>query len=210
MLPWWIRLFRLVFGTLAVVAVFRNYINLDDPYFWRFFTNQSNLLAGVVLILGALIFRRRRSPLWWDIVRGTAVLMLLITGVVYATLLGGIYNPFDGSHRWESSVLHQLMPMVMLFDLLLVPLHRSVPMWTMLLFTVYPLAWLGYTMWYGFETSWYPYSFLDPALNNGVDGVIITIILLVTAFLAVAALIIRLGRVVRSGRGVEPLRRRAF
>lgn len=210
MLPWWIRLFRFGFGLLAIVAVFKNFVDLDDPNFWRFFTNQSNFLAGVVLILGAVVFARRRSPLWWDVVRGTAVLMMLITGVVYALLLDGVYNPFDGSHRWASSVMHQLMPIVMVLDILLVPLHRSVPMWSTFLLAVYPLAYLSYTLWYGYTTHWFPYDFLDPEVNGGVDGVAITVILLTVSFLAVGAFIIRLGRVMRGGRGAEPLSRRAF
>ena len=114
MLPGWIRFFRLVFGMLALVAVFKNYVDLDEDHFWHFFTNQSSLLAGVVLVLGATVFTRRRSPLAWDITRGTAVMMMLTTGIVYAVLLDGVYNPFDGSHRWPSSVMHQLLPIVML------------------------------------------------------------------------------------------------
>jgi hypothetical protein len=210
MLPGWIRLFRLIFGTLALVAVVKNYIDLDDPYFWHFFTNQSNVLAGVVLVLGGITFTRRRSPAWWDNVRGTAVLMMLVTGIVYALLLDGLYNPFDGSHRWASTVLHQVIPVVMTLEILLVPLHRSVPMWSAFIFAVYPLAWLGYTLWYGSDTGWYPYNFLDPARNNGAVGVAITITLMVVGFLTLAALIIRLGKVMRSGRGVEPLRQRAY
>lgn len=210
MLPLWIRLFRFGFGVLAIVAVFRNFILLDDPYFWRFFTNQSGVIAGSVLVLGGLVFPRRRSPLWWDIIRGTAVLMMLITGIVYAALLGGLYNPLDGSHRWESSVLHQLLPIIMLLDLLIVPLHRSVPMWSVFLFAVYPVGWLGYTLFNSYHTGWYPYDFLDPARNNGADGVAITIVLMITGFLLLASVIIRLGRIVRGRGGVEPLRRRTY
>jgi hypothetical protein len=210
MLPWWIRLYRLGFGTLAIVAVIKNYVDLDDPNFWRFFTNQSNAVAGVVLILGSLFFTRWRSPLWWDVVRGTTVLMLLVTGIVYALLLDGIYNPFDGSHRWASTVLHQVMPIAMTIEILLVPLHRSVPMWSAFLFAVYPLVYLGYTLWHGAETGWYPYSFLDPAENSGADGVAITVILMLVGFLLIAALIIRLGKIMRRGHGAEPLRSRAF
>jgi hypothetical protein len=205
MLPGWIRVYRLVFGVTALVAVFRNYVQLDDPYFWRFFTNQSSLIAGVVLIFGSAFFARRHAPLWWDIVRGTAVLMMLITGIVYATLLDGIYNPLDGSHRWESSVMHQLLPVVMVIELFLVPLHRRVPMWSMAALIAYPLLWLGYTVRYGLETGWYPYDFLDPAQNGGATGVTITVGILIAVFLLFASLIIRLGRVVRRGAGVEPI-----
>lgn len=208
MLPGWIRFFRLAFGMLALVAVFKNYVDLDEEHFWHFFTNQSSLLAGVVLVLGATVFTGRRSPLGWDIVRGTAAMMMMTTGVVYAVLLDGVYNPLDGSHAWTSSVMHQLLPIVMLMDILLVPLHRSVPTWSMSFFTVYPLAWLGFTLWYGSDAGWYPYDFLDPATGGGVRGVGVTVGAMILAFLLIAWVLIRLGKVMRTSRGVEPVRRR--
>jgi hypothetical protein len=193
---------------LALVAVFTNYVDLDEEHFWHFFTNQSSLLAGIVLVLGGTVFTHRHSPLAWDIMRGTAVMMMLTTGVVYAVLLDGVYNPFDGSHRWPSSVMHQLLPVVLLVDILLVPLHRSVPMWSMSFFTVYPLGWLGFTLWYGNDGGWYPYDFLNPDTGGGVTGVAITIGAMVIAFLIIAWILIRLGKVMRTGSGAEPLRRR--
>jgi hypothetical protein len=210
MLPRWIRLYRLAFGVLAIFAVLKNYVDLDEAHFWRLFTNQSSLISGIVLVLGAVVFTRRSSPLYWDVVRGTAVMMMLTTGIVYAVLLDGLYNPFDGSHLWPSSVMHQLLPVVMVIELFLVPLHRNVPMWAMSLFTIYPLVWLGMTLAFGADTGWYPYTFLDPAENGGATGVAITVGLMIVAFLVIAALIIRLGKVMRNGRGVEPMRGRAF
>lgn len=210
MLPGWIRLYRLAFGALAIFAVFKNYFDLDEARFWRLFTNQSSLISGIVLMLGALVFTRRRSPLFWDVMRGTAVMMMLTTGIVYAVLLDGIYNPFDGSHLWPSSVMHQLLPVVMVVDILLVTLHRNVPMWAMTLFTIYPLAWLGATLLYGADTGWYPYNFLDPSENGGAIGVTVTIALMMAGFLAIAGSIIRLGKVVRHGGGPEPMSSRAF
>lgn len=208
MLPRWILHARLVFAALAMVAVGKNYVDLDEARFWHFFTNQSSLLAGVVLLLGVTAFTRHRSPLAWDIVRGTAVMMMLTTGVVYATLLEGLYNPLNGEHPWTSSYMHQLLPIVMLLDILLVPLHRTVPLWSLSFFTVYPLAWLGFTFWYGNDTGWYPYDFLDPAENGGWSGVSITVGLMIAAFLLIAALLVGLCRVTRPRGEAEPLRRR--
>lgn len=204
----WIRLYRLAFGMLALIAVSKNYVDLDETHFWHFFTNQSSLLSGIVLILGATLFARHRSPLAWDVIRGTAAMMMLLTGVVYAVLLDGVYNPFDGSHRWPSSVMHQLMPVVMLLDILIVPLHRTVPMWSMSFFSIYPLGWLGFTLWYGNDSGWYPYDFLDPAEAGGWNGVGITIGVMVAGFLLLAALLIALGKVVRTRGDAEPVRRR--
>lgn len=204
-LPHWVRAFRIVFGVLALIAVWRNRVrNHDDIHFFDLFTNQSNIIAGVVLVLGGTILARRDAPLWWDYVRGSAVMMMVTTGAVYALLLGGIYNPFGDAHPWMSSVLHQLIPIVMVVDLLITPLGRRVAWSGMLVFTVYPLAYLGTSLWRGARTGWYPYDFLDPRANGGYDGVAITIGMLFLGFVAISAGVIAFSRTVAAARAPTP------
>lgn len=176
MLPSWIRVCRFIFGLLAFSAALYNLITLDDPYFWRFFTNQSSVLAGTVLVLGALFFSRVKNPAWWDVIRGIAVISMLVTGIVYAVLLDGLYNPFTTTeHTWASSVMHQLLPIIMLIDILLVPLGAHTRRWTTLIYPLYPLAYLGWFLIRGKEDGWYPYDFIDHSTyTNGYTGVLIT------------------------------------
>lgn len=59
-LPLWVRTYRIILGILAIVAVIWNYLtSLTPDLFFRYFINQSNLIAGTVLILGATVFNRR-------------------------------------------------------------------------------------------------------------------------------------------------------
>lgn len=193
MLPTWIRLYRLFFGTLAIYAIVWNYLELDDPKFWSFFTNQSSVLTGIVLLLGALVFARVKNPTWWDVIRGIAVISMLVTGVVYALLLDGIYNPFDTSeHTWASSVMHQLLPIVMLLDILIVPLGHRSPRWTAFIYPLYPLAYLG---WFLYRDDWYPYDFIDhTTYSNGYTGVATTCGALLLVFIVIGLGIIAYSR----------------
>lgn len=176
MLPAWIRAYRLLFGIVALYAIFWNHHEKNDPYFWNFFTNESSLLCGVVLILGATVFAKAANPAWWDAVRGIALISMLVTGVVYAVLLDGLYNPFTTTqHTWASSVMHQLLPLVMLLDMLIVPLGPRSRYWTVILYPMYPLAYLGWFLYRGNQNGWYPYDFVNPnTYSNGYTGVAVT------------------------------------
>ncbi|MCA9833895.1 MAG: Pr6Pr family membrane protein [Thermomicrobiales bacterium] len=199
MLPTWIRAYRLIFGLLALVAVWWNWQEFDDPRFTSFFTHQSSALAGVVLLLGALIYARVQNPPWWDVIRGIAVIAMLVTGIVYALLLDGLYNPFTGSdHTWASSVMHQLMPIVMLLDILIVPLGARTSRWVAAIFLVYPLSYLGWFLWHGTKDEWYPYDFIDHrTYDNGYAGVCITCGMLIVLFVVIGLLIISYSRLRR-------------
>jgi hypothetical protein len=200
MLPFWIRACRLIFGITALVAIAYNLTHLDEPNFWSFFTNQSNLLGGVVLVLGALVFARLRNPVWWDVTRGVALISLLVTGIVYAALLGGIYNPFTTTeHTWASSIMHQLIPVIMLLDMLMVPLAPRTPRWTVILYILYPLIYLGWALLNGSEAGWYPYGFVNPnEYDNGYVGVLTTCGALLAVFVLIGLAIIGYSRVRRT------------
>jgi hypothetical protein len=84
--PLWLRLSRVALGLLTIAAIvvqFRfsvgNVAGFSPSNFFSFFTIQSNILAALVLLLGARPF-----------VRGAAVLYMCVTGLVYATLLSGL------------------------------------------------------------------------------------------------------------------------
>lgn len=205
MLPSWIRAYRLLFGVLALYAIVWNLREKNDQYFWNFFTNQSSLIAGMVLIFGAFIFARSNNPEWWDVMRGTAVISMLVTGIVFATLLGGLYNPFTtAEHTWASSVMHQLLPIVMLIDILIVPLGSRTPRWTAFLYPIYPLIYLAWFLVRGTQNGWYPYGFVDyHTYTNGYTGVAITCGGLLVVFIVVGMAIISYSRLRRLPTALE-------
>lgn len=95
-----------------------------------------------------------------DLLRGAAVVYLAITGVVYALLLAGL--PGQGVQPWVNTVVHQVVPVVLVLDWLLVPPARPVPLPRAWWWLVFPLLFCAYTLVRGPFVGWYPYPFLDP------------------------------------------------
>lgn len=205
MLPGWIRFYRFIFGAIGVAAIIHNrFTYADDPHFWETFTIQSNIVAAIVLLLGATVFAQRNPPIVWDVIRGSAVIMMLVTGIVFATLVGSFYNPLQTTELWSSSVMHQLIPVVMLVDLLIDPLHPRTPWWRVIFFLIFPLAYLGWALWNGNRTQWYPYEFITPsAYGNGMVGVLTLCAGLLGVFIVIGLLLIAYSRLRRAPRTVE-------
>ena len=86
---WWVRLYRVAFGLLIIAAAV---YQLDRTGKWAnffsFFTIQSNLIGSAVLLIGAIALPGASRK--WDLVRGAAAIYLVLTGIVYNTLLVGL------------------------------------------------------------------------------------------------------------------------
>ena len=154
---------RAAFGLLALASVAtclaarRSCSDVVD--FFSYFTFLSNLLGGTVLIASAV--PRLRGRRWLESLRGAAALYLVITGLVYALVLGG-----EATH-WTGWVQHRIMPVAAPLDWLLFAPAVRLPTWRALgAWLVFPIAYLGYTLIHGALTDWYPYPFLDPARHG--------------------------------------------
>ena len=165
---------RLGFATLTLVALIVLVSELlargtfDLVNFLSFFTVQSNVF-GIVVMLGSawLAFVGARPSRTWDLVRGANVLYLTVTLVVFNLLLAGadVGVPL----AWVDTVLHRIFPIVVILDWLLAPPERLY-IREALIWLVYPVVWLVYTLARGAATGWYPYPFLDP-VNGGYGSV---------------------------------------
>jgi hypothetical protein len=156
--------YRLVFAVLAAVAVgWQAHVVTAGgnglANFFSFFTIESNIVGIVVFTWGgvAALTGRRPAP---DLLRGATVVYLVITGVVYTVLLAGIEG--QGTTPWVNSVVHQVMPIVLLLDWLIAPPRTSLPLPRVWWWLVFPLVYLVYTLVRGPFAHWYPYPFLDP------------------------------------------------
>lgn len=209
-MPIRVRICRLAFGILAIVAVIRDFIDqlhrttdFVPANFWSLFTNHSNLIAGVVLIGGALLPAHLVFSHRWDMARGGTVMFMTTTGVVYAALLGGIFNPLADDQTWMNSVLHQVTPIVMLLDLLLQPPATRIGFREALAWTIYPILFLVYSLARGPVVDWYPYSFLNPNEVGGYVGVGAYSLAITTGFLLMTTLVVGLSHI--AGRRIAPL-----
>ncbi|MGC4192744.1 MAG: Pr6Pr family membrane protein [Thermomicrobiales bacterium] len=191
-LPLWVRGYRLVFGVLDIVAMGWQFFHGShgDPFkqanFFSFFTIQSNIIAAVVLLIGAsglpFVARPTRQ---WDLVRGAAAIYLTLTFIVFALLLSTITEELQTTIPWVNDVVHRIVPLVLIADFLLVPLSRRITFRQSLVWMIYPLLWLGYTLVRAQIVDWYPYPFLDPAQSGGWPGVTAACVAILLGFVAV-------------------------
>ncbi|WP_433565944.1 Pr6Pr family membrane protein [Nocardia sp. CA-151230] len=161
--PAWIRVLRIVFGIVGLVALvwipLRNVGNPNYSYlnFFSYFTIQSNILGIIVLLVGGL---RDPAGRRWQVFRGAATLYLTITLVIYAVLLADI--DVQLTERWINDTLHRVIPIVLIADWLLVTAGLKPTVRLILGWLAYPLAYGSYTLLRGPFVDWYPYPFIDP------------------------------------------------
>jgi len=178
--------YRAFFGLLVLAAIGTQLADLSsrgvlDPlHYFSYFTIDSNLLAAAVFLI--LAVRRGERSAGFEMVRGLAVICMVVTGVVFSVLLSG--TNVDTAIPWVNDVVHSVMPIVVAVDWLLDPPRVSLTYRQGLTWVLYPAIWLAYTLIKGPIVDKYPYPFLDPA--NGGYG---TVAIYVVAILAVMALL---------------------
>ena len=192
----WVRFYRAFFGMLTLVAVGYQFSTNSQRDVWNpvnffsFFTIQSNLIAAVVLLLGASAAREHIS-LPWSVIRGGAAMYMVTTGVVYALLLSGLEESLQTPTLWVNIVLHQFLPVVMVMDLVIRPIASGhLTMRRAIAWLAYPAIYLLYTLVRGPRVDWYPYPFLDPREPGGYGTVAIYCAVIVLGFVALSSLIV--------------------
>jgi hypothetical protein len=199
--------FRLFFAGLTVVAIIVQLVSLagkgtlNPVNYFSYFTIDSNLIATGVLIAGAANRDRPATPRL-DLVRGGAVVYMSITGIVFTLLLSN--TDVDTAIPWVNSVVHELMPLVMLADWLITPPAARLSLRQGMLWLSFPLVWIVYTLIRGAIVNTYPYPFLDP-VHGGYASVTVYCVAILIAMLVVSALVVVLANAVGGGRRrVEP------
>ncbi|WP_198168705.1 Pr6Pr family membrane protein [Agromyces aureus] len=170
--------------------------------FFSYFTIESNLLATAVLLIGAglAVARRLPDPSWFAVLRACATTYMAITGIVYNLLLRGLPVTGGGDAQpWTNEVLHVIAPAFLVLDWLLAPGRRRLEWNRVFVVLAFPITWVVYTLVRGplvydqvkAVQSWYPYPFLNPALQqNGYLGVAFWVLVISVAFAAVASLVV--------------------
>jgi len=195
---------RVGFGALALAAIISQLsiqISVGSPVtnFLSFFTIESNILAGIILLATGLIPLAKRPP-WWDRLRGAVTLYMVATGIVYNTLLLDV--DVGNLASWVNNVTHRVIPLVMLADWLVAPprdradatsggllANRHISRRSTLLWLIFPILYCVYSLIRGPFVDFYPYPFLDPRLDGGYGRVAIFVVVLAVAFGLLALLV---------------------
>ena len=199
----WVRGYRLFFSILAFVALAAQWKQGSDAGvsttdFFSYFTIDSNIIAVVGLLWAVW---KPHATLKQDIFRGAGVLYLAVTGIVFALLLSGlplVTVPFS------NTVLHKLMPVVIVVDWLSNPPVRKLPLrQAAIVWMIFPVFWLAYTLWRGVRIGWYPYPFLNPETMGGMGNVLGMIAAILVGAFFLIWLIVFLGNKARRQTGSQ-------
>lgn len=185
--------YRLGLAVLTAVALgftaYRVSLTGGLGNFFSFFTILSNILGTLVFFAGGAALGAGRAHAGVpDLLRGAAALYLVITGIVYGIALAHYDTP--EVIPWVNVVVHRVTPLVFAADWLIDPPRRAPRFPRALVWLVFPLLYLLYTLVRGTVVDWYPYPFLDPRVH-GYAAVVVGCLLVAAAFLAVAWLLCR-------------------
>jgi hypothetical protein len=184
------RVARIWFGTIAVVVAIALVIqivliltggqdansgeNATGPVGTRlvrlfsFFTIQSNLFVlGTSIALALNLFRDGKL---WRVLRFDALLGIIITGLVYETILAQLVHP-QGWALVATIGFHYISPWATLIGWLIFGPRPRMTWTSTALGFIWPLLWLVYTFVHGAVTGWYPYPFLDVDTIGFADSV---------------------------------------
>lgn len=189
---WPVRLFRALLGGLALAAVGTQFLrevglpSFSPVNFFSYFTILSNIAAGFLLV-GLAVVSGTRRPRLREWVRGAMTVYMATTGLVFALLLDtgdlGLTLP------WVNTVIHRVIPVVLLVDWLAVRPRRRVGYGSALAWLGVPVLYLAYSLVRGAVVGWYPYPFLQPAEIGGPTGMLIHIAG-IAAGIAIASLLV--------------------
>lgn len=176
-----LRLFLAGLVITAVITQLAHLANRDTfnpANFFSFFTIESNILAAVVLIIAACYtLAGKKETTGFALVRGAATLYMVMTGIIFALLLSGIQNSLQTTIPWVNTVLHYIMPIAMLADWFSSLPRQRITFKRALIWLVFPVAYLFYSLVRGHITHWYPYPFLNPT-EHGYGRVALTSVII--------------------------------
>lgn len=191
---WFVRIYRIGFGLLGVLAlVWIPLRNIDTATFsltnyLSYFTIESNVLSVIVLLVGGVL--APQGPRWQTF-RGAVTLYMLITMVVYAVLLAQIDVML--TDKWINDVMHRILPLVLLLDWLFVTMDRRLRPTPALIgaWLIFPVLYGVYSLIRGPIVDWYPYPFIDPRTQGYVSlaiGLVVLLVVFVVLAVAMASL----------------------
>ena len=202
------QLARSIENALAATTEWGQHLPTVAANFLSFFTILSNLLAAIVLIIAAVWALRHRGddgpePTWLAVLLVCISTYMIVTGIVYNTLLRGVELPQGVTVPWSNEVLHVVFPLFLLIDVLVAPRRRVLGWRTVAVTAIFPLVWAVYTMIRANLITapstgnawWYPYPFLDPRLvPGGYVGVAGYIVGIAAAIIGVGCFVVWVGR----------------
>jgi hypothetical protein len=174
-----------VIAVLGYVYLLRIHAGDGNPFdYFGYFTNQTSLLASLVLIAtGVLLVAGRPVPPALTLVRGMVTAYLLVVAVTYNLLVPGT----GSAPPWVSALLHVVFPVLVALDWLLVGDRPPLSWRKLYVILPYPILWLVVVLIRGVTDGWVPYGFLLP--ERGYGSLAVHILGLLAAIIVAGALV---------------------
>lgn len=172
--------------TEVAVLVERGQFAADD--FFSYFTVESNTLAVISLLLSAFAMATGHRSSRLDFYRGAVTLFMTTTIIIFIVLLSGYSSDELTAAPWDNTVLHYIMPIAIILDWLIASRVQPIAIRQSLIWLIFPLAYLVYSLIRGPIADWYPYPFMNPD-EHGYGGVAVTSVVIAVVIGAIAAAI---------------------
>ena len=174
-----VRGYRLIFALMTIFAMGYQFnhgrntnVDFKASNFFSFFTIESNIFVAVILLICVFTSQGERPGPIFDLVRGASVAYIALVGVVYGVLLSGYQEEVQTTLNWVDTIVHKVIPLVMVIDWLIMPPGRRIEFKRALIWVVYPIVYLAYTLIRGPRVDWWPYPFLNPHHESQGYGVV--------------------------------------
>lgn len=159
---WIIRIIRVIILTLGWSSFIINIaLSGDIALLFSTYTMQSNFMV-IIWMSSAIIFQEKNSdrPLFSGLIHGAITLYITVTFIIFAILLAPMYHP-TGIGAYTNLSLHYLVPIAFIIDWVLTEMPHEYKWKYILIWLVYPLLYLAFTLVRGAITNNYIYPFLD-------------------------------------------------
>jgi hypothetical protein len=192
--------FRLLIGVALLGSVawqvldrLANNIFRPTEYF-AYFSIVGSIAAGVLaLVTGAYLLLSKSETKFLNIARLSAAVAMVVIGVVYHALLADAAGDVrDGDYAWPvlpNEIIHTYAPIAVAIEYLISLKSPMLRLRAALWVTVFPLAWLGFSIVRGLATDWWPYWFINPNGEGGVGTVLFYVSAITIFFIALGFLI---------------------
>jgi hypothetical protein len=151
--------------------------------FFSYFTVEANTLAVISLMVSSFALAAGRTSRTLSYFRGAVTLYMTTTILIFIVLLSGYPSSELTAVPWDNTVLHYIMPIVIIVDWLIAGRVAAITYRSAVIWMAFPLAYLAYSLVRGPIANWYPYPFMDPSthgyLGVAITSVVIAIILAV-------------------------------
>ena len=160
-----LRALAAAIGWFAIVLQYWLVITGDigpDPLnrtinFFSYFTILTNIFAATLMSASVLApgsFSDRAG------VRTAVATYIIVVGVTYHLILRNLWNP--QGWQWIADMsLHYVTPILFVLDWLFFVPKRALSWWSAMIALAYPLVYMGWTLWHGSWSGFYPYPFVD-------------------------------------------------